>query len=141
MANTAGAGQLTTQKKKKIFLEELRNTGVVLLSCKAAGISRQTAYDWRMNKRSGEKFTKLWEQAVEDKLDELEEVVINASTGGDRFDNPDPDMAFRTLARLRYRKWGNVEKHQSQNEVTPITIKFGDNMAGGMAPKEDKDDS
>ena len=141
MANTAGAGKLLTQQRKKKFLEVLRATGVVLLACKAAGVSRQASYNWRMNKRSGEKFTKLWEQAVEDKLDELEEVVLNAATGGDRFENPDPEMAFKTLARLRYRKWGNVEKHQVQHEVTPITIKFGDNMAGGMAPKEDKDDS
>ena len=51
------------------FLEKMRMTGNVYLSCEVAGIPRSTAYYWR-NKYVT--FAKQWDQAKEDACDVLE---------------------------------------------------------------------
>jgi hypothetical protein len=51
------------------FLDRLRQSGNVRLSCQAAGINRKTAYNWR-NKWST--FAAEWDDALQDALDILE---------------------------------------------------------------------
>ena len=52
-----------------LFLASLRNSGNVRAACKAAGISRETAYD---NRRSNAVFAQAWAEAIEDACDLLE---------------------------------------------------------------------
>ena len=51
------------------FLEKLRNSGNVRNSCKAAGIPRRTAYNWREKWAT---FRDEWDDALEDACDALE---------------------------------------------------------------------
>jgi len=51
------------------FLDRLRQTGNIRLSCMAAGVSRTTAYRWR-DKWST--FADEWQEALDDALDILE---------------------------------------------------------------------
>lgn len=64
---------LTTCKKElksPAFLEELRsNGGFVLKACKAVGISKQTAYNWR---DSDIEFREEWDTAIELATEDLE---------------------------------------------------------------------
>ena len=79
MASTNG----TLAKNKPAmdrFLEKLRNSGNVRLSCKAAGVPRRTIYNWR------EKWTTFrddWDEAMEEACDILEgEAWKRAVDGG-----------------------------------------------------------
>ncbi len=54
---------------QSLFLAHLSETGNVLRSCKHAGISRQTAYNWREDPL----FALAWKHALEDASDLLEE--------------------------------------------------------------------
>ena len=124
--------KLSKREKMKIFIANLRRTGVILRACEAAEISRRTAYDWRDgDKPQEQKFRLAWDDALEDKFDEFEEVVYEAGLESDE-NPPDPDMAFRILARRRFKTWGNVEKHQIEGDINPVTIKFGENMANAF---------
>ena len=132
--------KLNATQQRQVFLETLRKTGVVLRACEAAGITRVTAYNWRKkDTRSAKKFEEAWNQALEDKWDEFEEVVFNAGLGEEE-GTPDPDMAFRILSRRRYKTWGNVEKHQIEGDFNPITIKFGENMADAFIKPKPEDE-
>lgn len=51
------------------FLEKLRNSGNVRLSCRAAGVPRRTAYNWRDRWVT---FRQEWDEALEDACDILE---------------------------------------------------------------------
>ena len=51
------------------FLEKLRNSGNVRLSCRAAGVPRRTAYNWRDKWVT---FRQDWDEALEDACDILE---------------------------------------------------------------------
>lgn len=122
--------RVTTAEKKKRFLIALRKTGVVMRACEAAGCSRQNANKWR---ECNEKFSAAWETALQDKLDEYEEVVLQA---GKEQTKDGAEMAFRILSRMRHKKWGNVEKLQHEHNIKPVVIQFGDNMEGGLAEEE-----
>jgi hypothetical protein len=58
-----------TPKKSKLFLDGLRQTGVISYACKMAGIGHSTAYEWRS---SDDSFAKDWNEALEEALDMLE---------------------------------------------------------------------
>ncbi len=61
------------------FLERMRNSGNVRLSCRAAGIPRSTAYYWR-NKFST--FAKEWDDAKDDAVDGLDAEAWRRATDG-----------------------------------------------------------
>jgi hypothetical protein len=65
---TAARTNRTRKKGPNLFLRSLASTGNVGLSCKAAGIARSTAYEWRKD----EEFAKGWESALEEASDVLE---------------------------------------------------------------------
>src|SRR5262245_36628076 len=58
-----------TPKKSRLFLEGLRQTGVISYACKMAGIGQSTAYQWRAD---DDLFAKAWNEALEEALDALE---------------------------------------------------------------------
>ena len=51
------------------FLDKLRNSGNVRLSCKAAGVPRRTVYNWKARWKT---FDDEWEEALGDACDILE---------------------------------------------------------------------
>lgn len=60
-----------TPEKYEKFLASLRRTGGnVARACKAEGIGRRTAYEW---KKEDLEFSKQWDDAIQDGLDELEQ--------------------------------------------------------------------
>jgi hypothetical protein len=75
--SSEGPGKNLTPKKGtkppgwvEAFLATLRTTGNVRSACKQAGIARQTAYERR---ESDAEFRHLWDDALQEALDELEE--------------------------------------------------------------------
>jgi hypothetical protein len=65
----------------KAFLAELSNRGVVTLSCKAAGIGHQTAYDYR---EQSPEFAALWDEAINKAADRMEAEAIRRGRDGVR---------------------------------------------------------
>ncbi len=59
----------SNRKAMERFLEKLRNSGNVRLSCRAAGVPRRTVYRWRKRFST---FQGEWEEALEDACDILE---------------------------------------------------------------------
>ena len=57
---------------KAVFIEALSKSANVLASCKAAGITRQTAYK---HKREDRGFSELWDNAIQHAVDTLEAVA------------------------------------------------------------------
>lgn len=67
---------------RPVFLARLRATGTVRMACRAAGISRTTAYDWR---EADEDFARDWDEAIEDATDALEAAArARALSGSDK---------------------------------------------------------
>ena len=62
-----------------MFLDRLRNCGNVRLSCKAAGVPRRTAYNWRTKWTT---FKTEWDEALEDACDMLEAEAWRRATDG-----------------------------------------------------------
>ena len=72
MTNTTTRTDWTlTRARPKIdaFIDKLRNSGNVRLSCNAAGVNRSTAYNWRDKWAT---FAAEWDEALEDACDILE---------------------------------------------------------------------
>jgi len=61
------------------FLDKLRNSGNIRLSCKAAGVPRSTAYRWRDKFKT---FADEWDEAMEDACDFLEGTAWQRATEG-----------------------------------------------------------
>lgn len=71
-----------TPEKGEKFLKTLRQTGGnVSRACKAEGIARRTAYDWRNDDAD---FAAAWDEAVEAGLDDLEQEAYRRAFRGTR---------------------------------------------------------
>lgn len=70
-------------RARETFLATLALTCNVSASARAAGIGRQTAYDWR---EADPEFAKEWASAEEEAADLLEETAWNRATGPDKSD-------------------------------------------------------
>lgn len=68
-----------TPEKEAEFLENLGETANVTASCKATGIARSTAYEWRDDSES---FRKAWDTAVERGTDALEDEATRRAKDG-----------------------------------------------------------
>lgn len=67
------------------FLRALEQTGNVSASCRAAGISRETAYHWKNRDTSvGRRFAERWEKALEEATDRLELEARRRAFGVDK---------------------------------------------------------
>jgi hypothetical protein len=73
---------IRTPEKGEKFLKKLRETGGnVSRACKAEGIGRRTAYEWRA---ADEAFARAWDEAVEAGLDDLEQEAYRRAFKGTR---------------------------------------------------------
>lgn len=68
---------ISADRARRKFLATLAETCNVSASARAAGIDRQTAYNWR---DADEAFAAAWEQAVETAADKLEETAWDRAT-------------------------------------------------------------
>ncbi len=102
------------------FLEKLRNTGNVRLSCEAAGIPRSTAYYWR-DKFST--FAEAWDEALEDACDKLEAEAWRRAIeeGSDR-------LLMFLLKAHRSEMYNPVQRQEiTGSEGGPLTIEYINN--------------
>jgi hypothetical protein len=67
-------------KWQQNFLKVLRATPSVKAACKAARVSRQTAYRWR---KDHPEFAEQWTEAIAHSVDELEATAFKLATEGD----------------------------------------------------------
>jgi hypothetical protein len=67
-----------TQKRR--FIAALTAQGTVLHACKAAAISRQTAYRWH---RDDPDFAEQWDEAHENAVDVVESTLYQKALSGD----------------------------------------------------------
>jgi len=69
-----------TAKKRDRFLAELRHTGGnVSKACAAVNLSRSAAYEW---KREDLEFAALWDAAIEETTDALEQEIYRRAHNG-----------------------------------------------------------
>ena len=61
------------------FLDRMRQSGNVYLSCRAAGIPRSTVYRWRAKWST---FAAQWDEAKEDAVDRLDAEAWRRATEG-----------------------------------------------------------
>ena len=83
------------------FLDALRISGVVQVSCRAAGIHRKTAYHRRKFVPS---FREAWDAALDEALDAVELAVMRAGVEG-----TDMQTARWILSRRRPDVWGDKQ--------------------------------
>lgn len=99
-----------TKKQKSLFLESLRVTGNVGISCRYAGVNRREAFEERSRSKA---FDKQWEEAAEEAVDFLEAVAWERALSGnesllkfmlqgarpERYCPGDPDRAVARIAK------------------------------------------
>ena len=71
--------QRTDEKRREKFLASLAAGGSITMACKASGLPRRTAYDWRKAQPS---FALAWDEAVEAGTDLLEDEAIRRARDG-----------------------------------------------------------
>lgn len=74
-----GSGANSTAKNRKRFLEKLAEERSIADACRAAGIGRRTAYNWRA---ASEEFKEEWDEVVEANIDELEAAALRRAVHG-----------------------------------------------------------
>lgn len=92
---------------KAAFLDALRRTGVVLLACRAADVSRASAYRWRAE---DETFRAAWLDAVEEHTDVLEAAAIHRALHGSHDRPPSDRLLEKLLAARRPAVYGDAVK-------------------------------
>lgn len=95
---------------KRVFIEALGASGIILAACRAAKINRNTAYTWR---QEDPEFAAAWEQAKEDSVDVLEAELMKRAR--------DPDLPGSTTALIFALK--GAAPHKYREHVT---------LAGGV---------
>lgn len=110
------------------FLQTLATTINVTAACRAANISRQTAYTWR---EADPEFAQAWSDAMDAALDDLEEVTAQRARDGS-----DLLMMFLLKAN-RPDKYRETVTHEARGEVK-VNVVFTNNWRGaagsGAAP-------
>lgn len=69
---------IRTDRAREAFLAQLRLVPNVSAAARAAKISRNAAYDWRAD---DEAFATAWDEAVDEAVDDLEEVAWQRAKG------------------------------------------------------------
>ena len=113
------------------FLEALRSTPIIKQACRAAGVSRKVAYDWR--KTDGE-FAAEWDDALQDGIDTLEEILMR------RAQERDTVAMIFLLKGLRPKKYRERYEHSVPQEG-PITYKIGsgrEKVLAGLAEMNER---
>lgn len=103
-----------TPKKVSAFLGALRDGLSINAACKASGVARRTAYDWR---EADPEFRKAWDDAVETGTDELEDVAIARAK-----DSSDTLLIFLLKARRPDKYKDRVAKELSGPGGGPVQV-------------------
>ena len=105
---------------KKKFIAALEAQGTVFHACKAAGISRQTAYRWRDEDLE---FAFEWDEARENAVDVVESTLYQKALSGDTI-----CMIFYLKAhRLIYRDKVSIDIEQVRGEIEERIAQFREN--------------
>ena len=113
------------------FLEALRSTPIIKQACRAAGVSRKVAYDWR--KKDGE-FAAEWNDALQDGIDTLEEILMR------RAEERDTVAMIFLLKGLRPKKYRERYEHSGPQEG-PIPLEIGtgrEKVLAGLAKMNER---
>src|ERR1044071_6022082 len=97
-------------RQKKKFIAVLEAQGTVLHACKAAGISRQTAYRWQ---REDPEFAEQWDEAHENAVDVVESTIYQQAVGG----NTIAAIFYLKAHRPIYRDRLNIDIEQLNSEI------------------------
>lgn len=85
-------------EKQALFLQGLRDTGIVLRACDRADITRQLAYIWRS---AYPEFREKWDDALEDPIDRVEETLLSMAVSGN---NTQATITYLKHNRAKYRE-------------------------------------
>jgi|SRR5215213_2566501 len=112
---------LRTPEKYEKFLNTLRRTANVSRACKAEGIGRATAYEWRETDKA---FAARWDEAVEEGLDTLEQEARRRALKGVRrahFYKGEIigwEKEYSDTLLIFLLKGGRPEKYRERHELT-----------------------
>lgn len=105
-------------RQKKKFLAALEAQGTVLHACKAAGISRQTAYRWQ---RDDPEFAEQWDEAHENAVDVVESTIYQQAVGG----NTLAGFFYLKAHRPIYRDRVSIDVEQVKGEIQERMAQLG----------------
>ena len=105
-------------RQKKRFIAALEAQGTVLHACKAAGISRQTAYRWH---REDPDFAEQWDEAHENAVDVVESTIYQQAIGG----NTLAAIFYLKAHRPIYRDRVNIDINQVKSEIEERMAQLG----------------
>jgi len=105
-------------RQKKKFIETLEAQGTVLHACKAAGISRQTAYRWH---REDPEFADAWDEAHENAVDVVESTIYQQAVGG----NTLAGFFYLKAHRPMYRDRVSIDVEQVKSEIEERMAQLG----------------
>ena len=103
-------------RQKKKFITALEAQGTVLHACKAAGISRQTAYRWH---REDPDFAEQWDEAHENAVDES--TIYQQAIGG----NTLAAIFYLKAHRQIYRDKVSIDIAQVKSEILERMAQLG----------------
>ena len=92
------------------FIDALTAQGTVYHAAQAAGISRQTAYRWRDEDLA---FAEQWDEAIENAVDAVENVVYQRALGGDTI----AAIFYLKAQRPKFRDRLNINVEQVRSEI------------------------
>src|SRR6185369_11880714 len=105
-------------RQKKRFITALEAQGTVLHACKAAGISRQTAYRWH---REDPDFAEQWDEAHENAVDVVESTIYQQAIGG----NTLAAIFYLKAHRPIYRDRVSIDIEQVKSEIEERMAQLG----------------
>ena len=105
-------------RQKKKFIAALEAQGTVLHACKAAGISRQTAYRWH---RDDPDFAEQWDEAHENAVDVVESVIYQKALSGDVI----AAIFYLKAQRPKFRDRLNIDIEQVKSEIQERVAQLG----------------
>ena len=100
-------------RQKKKFIATLTEQGTVFHAAKAAGISRHTAYRWRDEDLD---FADQWDEAIENPVDAVENVVYQRALGGDTI----AAIFYLKAQRPKFRDRLNINVEQVQSDIDEL---------------------
>ena len=103
--------------RKKRFIAALSAQGTVYHAAQAAGVSRWTAYRWRQEDLA---FADLWDEAIENAVDAVENVVYQRALGGDII----AAIFYLKAQRPKLRDRLNINLEQVQSEIDEMMERF-----------------
>ena len=109
-------------RQKKKFLAALTEQGTVYHAAQAAGISRQTAYRWR---EDDPQFADLWDEAIENAVDAVENTVYQRALGGDTI----AAIFYLKAQRLKFRDRLNINVEHVQSDIDEMIERMRANPA------------